>query len=141
MPTPLEISTQPGGDGIPVVTVAGEIDMTLGRGLSTEQGVQLQNQWRDGRVTYDYKSWLAVYRQYIDPNPPVSGNDATVAGLQLIIAGDQYNTISKPSEIVAAAAAQIAVQFLNGETPKAEMTLYDTPSQLFTPAVVTRENL
>ena len=26
MPTPLEISTQPGADGIPVVTVAGEID-------------------------------------------------------------------------------------------------------------------
>lgn len=28
MPTPLEISTQPGADGIPVVTVAGEIDMS-----------------------------------------------------------------------------------------------------------------
>jgi anti-sigma B factor antagonist len=26
--TPLEISTQPGADGIPVVTVAGEIDMS-----------------------------------------------------------------------------------------------------------------
>jgi anti-sigma B factor antagonist len=26
VPTPLEISTQPGADGIPVVTVAGEID-------------------------------------------------------------------------------------------------------------------
>ncbi|GLS88083.1 ABC transporter substrate-binding protein [Cypionkella aquatica] len=77
----------------------------------------------------------------VDPVPPVTGNDATIAALQLIIAGDQYNTISKPSEIVAAAAAQIAVQFLNGETPKAEMSLYDTPSQLFVPAVVTRENL
>ena len=32
---------------------------------------------------------------------PSRGNDATIAGLQLIIAGDQYNTISKPSEIVA----------------------------------------
>jgi D-xylose transport system substrate-binding protein len=73
--------------------------------------------------------------------PPVSGNDATVAGLQLIIAGDQYNTISKPSEIVAAAAANVAIQLLSVETPKAEMTLYDTPSQLFTPAVVTAENL
>lgn len=77
----------------------------------------------------------------VDPVPPVTGNDATLAALQLIIAGDQYNTISKPSEIVAAAAANIAVQFLNGETPKAEMSLYDTPSQLFVPAVVTRENL
>ena len=37
----------------------------------------------------------------VDPVPPVTGNDATIAALQLIIAGDQYNTISKPSEIVA----------------------------------------
>jgi D-xylose transport system substrate-binding protein len=77
----------------------------------------------------------------VDPVPPVTGNDATIAALQLIIAGDQYNTISKPSEIVAAAAANVAVQLLKGETPKAEMTLYDTPSQLFVPAVVTAENL
>ncbi|GAB2188191.1 ABC transporter substrate-binding protein [Roseibium sp. LAB1] len=77
----------------------------------------------------------------VDPLPPVTGNDATIAALQLIIAGDQYNTISKPSEIVAAAAAKVAVQFLNGETPETKTTLYDTPSELFVPAVVTRENL
>ena len=77
----------------------------------------------------------------MDPVPPVTGNDATTAALQLIIADDQYNTISKPSEIVAAAAAGIAVKLLNGETPKAEMSLYDTPSMLFTPAVVTAANL
>jgi D-xylose transport system substrate-binding protein len=77
----------------------------------------------------------------VNPVPPVTGNDATTAALQLIIAGDQYNTISKPSEIVAAAAARIAVGFLNGQAPKAETTLYNTPSQLFTPAVVTQKNL
>lgn len=77
----------------------------------------------------------------VDPLPPVTGNDATIAALQLIIAGDQYNTISKPSEIVAEAAAKVAVQFLNGETPVAKTTLYDTPSELFVPAVVTRDNL
>jgi D-xylose transport system substrate-binding protein len=77
----------------------------------------------------------------VDPVPPVTGNDATIAAIQLIIAGDQYNTISKPSEIVAAAAAKVAVQLLNGETPEAKTTLYDTPSELFVPAVVTRENL
>jgi len=76
-----------------------------------------------------------------DPLPPVTGNDATIAALQLIIAGDQYNTISKPSEIVAAAAAEVAVQLLNGETPEASTTLYNTPSQLFVPAVVTRDNI
>ena len=68
----------------------------------------------------------------------MTGNDATIAALQLIIAGDQYNTISKPSEIVAAAAANVAVQFLKGETPEPKTTLYDTPSELFVPAVVTR---
>ncbi|TBN38639.1 sugar ABC transporter substrate-binding protein [Paracoccus subflavus] len=77
----------------------------------------------------------------VDPLPPVTGNDATIAALQLIIAGDQYNTISKPSEIVARAAAEVAVKFMNGETPEAETTLYDTPSQLFVPDVVTRENI
>ncbi|WP_312530485.1 sugar ABC transporter substrate-binding protein [Paracoccus sp. (in: a-proteobacteria)] len=73
--------------------------------------------------------------------PPVTGNDATIAALQLIIAGDQYNTISKPSEIVAAAAANITVQFLKGETPEAKATLYNTPSELFVPAVITAENI
>ena len=76
-----------------------------------------------------------------DPMPPVTGNDATTAGLQLIIAGDQYNTISKPSEIVAAAAAKVAVGLLNGEKPKADTTLFGTPTQLFTPTLVTADNL
>ncbi|WP_439156036.1 substrate-binding domain-containing protein [Yoonia sp.] len=76
-----------------------------------------------------------------DPLPPVTGNDATIAALQLIIAGDQYNTISKPSEIVAAAAAEIAMTLINGETPEATSTLYNTPSQLFVPAVVTQDNI
>jgi len=77
----------------------------------------------------------------VDPVPPVTGNDATIAALQLIIAGDQYNTISKPSEIVAAAAANVAIKFLAGETPEPKTTLYNTPSELFVPVVVTRENL
>lgn len=77
----------------------------------------------------------------VNPLPPVTGNDATIAGLQLIIAGDQFNTISKPSEVVAAAAAQVAFTLLSGDVPKAGMSLFGTPSQLFTPAVVTADNL
>ena len=69
----------------------------------------------------------------VNPVPPVTGNDATIAGLQLIIAGDQYNTISKPSEIVAAAAADIADKLLSGGRPKGPTTLFGTPTQLFTP--------
>ena len=76
-----------------------------------------------------------------NPVPPVTGNDATIAGLQLIISGDQYNTISKPSEIVAGAAADAAVAFLKGQTPASQKKLFDAPSKLFVPVVVTQQNL
>ena len=77
----------------------------------------------------------------VNPVPPVTGNDATIAGLQLIIAGDQYNTISKPSEIVGAAAADAAIALLKGETPKGNTTLFGTPTELFKPTLVTADNL
>ena len=77
----------------------------------------------------------------VTPIPPVSGNDATVAGLQLVIAGDQYNTISKPSEIVGAAAATVADQLRRGESPEPKTTIFGSPAELFMPTLVTRENL
>lgn len=73
--------------------------------------------------------------------PPVTGNDAELAAAQRIISGDQYNTISKPIKIVAEAAAGIAYQFVQGKKPAGQATLFDTPSQLFTPTVVTQQNL
>jgi D-xylose transport system substrate-binding protein len=69
--------------------------------------------------------------------PPVTGNDFEVAAAQRIVAGDQYNTISKPIKIVAEAAAEVAYQFAKGEKPAGKTTLFDTPSQLFDPTVVT----
>jgi D-xylose transport system substrate-binding protein len=77
----------------------------------------------------------------VNPNPPVSGNDATVAGLQLIIAGDQFNTISKPSEIVGGAAAEAAAKLLKGGTPESTDQLFGSPSKLYSPTLVTQENL
>ncbi|MEU8248045.1 sugar ABC transporter substrate-binding protein [Nonomuraea sp. NPDC048916] len=73
--------------------------------------------------------------------PPVTGNDAETAAAQRIISGDQYNTISKPIKIVAEAAADVAWQFMQGEKPAGKTTLYDTPSELFIPTVVTKENI
>ncbi|MBB1257795.1 ABC transporter substrate-binding protein [Streptomyces alkaliterrae] len=73
--------------------------------------------------------------------PPVTGNDAELAAIQRIVSGDQYNTISKPIRIVAEAAADVVHQLLRGEEPKADKKLFNTPSQLFEPTVVTRKNL
>ncbi|MFF0311860.1 sugar ABC transporter substrate-binding protein [Streptosporangium sp. NPDC004379] len=73
--------------------------------------------------------------------PPVTGNDAELAAAQRIISGDQYNTISKPIKIVAEAAADAAYRFARGEKPAGKTKLYDTPSELFTPTVVTKDNI
>lgn len=77
----------------------------------------------------------------VAPVPPVSGNDAELAAAQRIVNGDQYNTISKPIKIVAGAAAEVAYAFASGKKPAPKTTLFNTPSQLFVPSVVTKENL
>ena len=77
----------------------------------------------------------------VTPIPPVTGNDATLAGVQLIVAGQQYNTIEKPSAIEADAAAQVAIQLIDGTKPTSQTTLFGTPSQLFAPVVVTAANV
>jgi simple sugar transport system substrate-binding protein/D-xylose transport system substrate-binding protein len=73
--------------------------------------------------------------------PPITGNDAELAAIQRVIAGDQYNTISKPIKIVADAAAVVANEFAQGKKPAGKTTLFDTPSELFTPTVVTQDNV
>ena len=77
----------------------------------------------------------------VNPVPPVTGNDATLAGIQLIVAGDQYNTISKPSETVGGAAADVAVKLLTGQDPGAKANLFNTPTTLFEPKLITRDNV
>ena len=84
---------------------------------------------------------IAAFKAAGTPVPPVTGNDAELAAAQRIIAGDQYNTISKPIKIVAEAAANVTYQFLQGKPPAAQTTLFNTPSQLFTPTVVTQDNI
>lgn len=84
---------------------------------------------------------IAAFKAAGAPVPPVTGNDAELAAAQRIIAGDQYNTISKPIKTVAEAAAVVAYDFAQGKKPEGKMELFDTPSQLFTPTVVTKENI
>ncbi|MFF8959532.1 substrate-binding domain-containing protein [Streptomyces sp. NPDC014894] len=84
---------------------------------------------------------IAAFRAAGVKVPPVTGNDAEVAAAQRIVNGDQYNTISKPIKTVARSAANAAYALVQGEKPKGNATLFDTPSELFTPTVVTRENI
>ena len=54
----------------------------------------------------------------IDPTTiPVTGQDAELAAIQRIIAGEQYMTVYKPIKPLADNAATLAVAVVNGEDP------------------------
>ena len=65
---------------------------------------------------------------------PVSGQDASVAGLQNVLLGKQTATVYKPFQLEAEAASDLAIQLLNGETPTVDKKLDDgTPYVAVTP--------
>ena len=57
--------------------------------------------------------------------PPVTGQDASLAGIQRILAGEQYMTVYKAFKPEASKAADLAIQFAKGETPKGDTTVED----------------
>lgn len=68
---------------------------------------------------------------------PVSGQDASVAGLQNVLLGKQTATVYKPFQLEAEAASELAIQLLNGETPSVDKKLDDgTPYIAVTPVLV-----
>jgi D-xylose transport system substrate-binding protein len=82
----------------------------------------------------------------IDPLPPVTGQDAEVAAIQRILAGDQFMTVYKAIKPEAEAAAEAAVALLRGEAPagasaKVDNGKIEVPSILLTPISVTADNV
>src|SRR5205823_5223744 len=55
--------------------LAGAGDMTLGRGISLQQALQAKERWGDrGRVDFWSIGWVALFPQFLNPNPPILGN-------------------------------------------------------------------
>src|SRR5439155_23938047 len=54
--------------------LSGQVQMTLGRRLSIEQGIQVTNQWPDGQMLVSTSNWLALYPQFVNPSPAVVAN-------------------------------------------------------------------
>ena len=80
--------------------------------------------------------------------PPITGQDAEIAAIQRILAGEQEMTVYKPIPIEAETAAEVAVALVNGEEPGSpsdtgvEQTVFqDVPSYIFDPTVVTADNV
>jgi D-xylose transport system substrate-binding protein len=59
----------------------------------------------------------------VTPFPPVTGQDAELAGIQRILSGDQFMTVYKALKPEAEKAAELAVNLTKGENPKGDTTV------------------
>jgi D-xylose transport system substrate-binding protein len=77
---------------------------------------------------------------------PVTGQDATLQGIQNVLTGDQCMTVYKPIAQEADAAAKLAISLAKGQTPaapadKTNNQKKDVPSVLLTPVGVTKDTV
>ena len=84
----------------------------------------------------------------IDPLPPITGQDAEVAGIQRILAGEQYMTIYKAIKPQAEIAAEVAIALARGEDPPSAQVndnvdngSLEVPSMILDPVAVTIDNV
>ncbi len=82
----------------------------------------------------------------VSPLPPVTGQDAELAGIQRILAGDQFMTVYKALKPEAERAAQLAVNLTKGIKDKGDTTVKTAggaaiQSFLLVPVAVTVDNI
>lgn len=82
----------------------------------------------------------------VDKLPPVTGQDAELAAIQRILAGQQYMTVYKAIKPEADIAAEMAIALATGKKYEGETTAknngdVDVPSVLLEPIAVTKDNV
>jgi D-xylose transport system substrate-binding protein len=84
----------------------------------------------------------------VNPLPPITGQDAELAAIQRILAGEQYMTVYKAIKPEAEIAAEVAIALGRGEEPPEEWVNQqvdngqgDIPSQILDPVSVTTDNV
>jgi D-xylose transport system substrate-binding protein len=89
---------------------------------------------------------ISALKQRKLPQIPVTGQDATLQGIQNIVSGDQCMTVYKAIKKEADAAAKLAISLAKGETPsgvtaKVNNQNKDVPAILLDPVPVTKKNI
>jgi D-xylose transport system substrate-binding protein len=89
---------------------------------------------------------ISALKQRKLPQVPVTGQDATLEGIQNIVNGDQCMTVYKAIKKEADAAAKLAIALAKGEKPTDTTTPIDNgthkvPSILLEPVAVTKDTI
>jgi D-xylose transport system substrate-binding protein len=114
-----------------------------------EQMLQAANNEVDGVLAANdglANAAISALKQRKLPQVPVTGQDATLEGIQNIVNGDQCMTVYKAIKKEADAAAELAIALAKGEEPTAETTPIDNgskevPSVLLEPVAVNKDNI
>ncbi len=114
-----------------------------------EQMLQANNNKVDGVLAANDglgNAAISALKQRKLPQVPVTGQDATLEGIQNIVNGDQCMTVYKPTKQEADAAADLAIALAKGEKPNATTSPVDNgtkkvPSVLLTPIAITKDNI
>jgi len=84
----------------------------------------------------------------ITPIPPTTGQDAELAAIQRVLAGEQYMTVYKAVKPEAEGAAALACALAAGKTPDSGLApttvnnkTKDVPAMILTPVAVTKDNV
>jgi peptide/nickel transport system substrate-binding protein len=107
----IEVRFIPDPNALITNVLAGEAQMSLGRGLSPEQGLQMRTQWQAGHVAMELQNWHALYPQFMDPSPPVLLNVDMRRALLHAIDRQQM------SDVFLAGLAPVADSFVNPSQP------------------------
>ena len=89
---------------------------------------------------------ISALKQRKLPQVPVTGQDATLQGIQNIVNGDQCMTVYKAIKKETDAAAKLAISLIKGEEPdrrdaKVNNENKDVPAILLDPVSVTKDNI
>jgi D-xylose transport system substrate-binding protein len=88
---------------------------------------------------------ISALKQRKLPQVPVTGQDATLQGIQNIVNGDQCMTVYKAIKKEADAAAELAIALAKGEKPSAPATIdngtKEIPAVFEEPVAVTKDNI
>ncbi len=114
-----------------------------------EQMLQKQNNKIDGVLAANDglgNAAVSALKARKLPQIPVTGQDATLQGVQNVLTGDQCMTVYKKIEDEANAASKLAIALAKGQTPEAPADTTnnqkkDVPSVLLTPVPVTKDNV
>jgi peptide/nickel transport system substrate-binding protein len=67
----IEVRFIPDDNALVANILAGEVQLTLGPGISLEQAIQVRDRWPQGRMLTGPSSYINMNTQFLNPEPPI----------------------------------------------------------------------